>query len=78
VAPASRFQIVVASIFGITCLATKVYLTSRYGIVAVPWATLIAYLSLVMLPCAFYVPRALKHLHGAPNRVTIATPVVED
>ena len=73
-----RFQIVVASIFGVTCLAAKVYLTSRYGIVAVPWATLIAYLSIVMLPCAIYVPRAVKHLHGTPNRVTIATPVAED
>jgi hypothetical protein len=41
-------------------------------------ATLIAYLSVVMLPCAIYVPRALKHLLGAPNRVKIATPVVED
>jgi O-antigen/teichoic acid export membrane protein len=73
-----RFQIVVASIFGATCLAAKVYLTSRYGIVAVPWATLIVYLSIVMVPCAIYVPRALKDLHGAPHRVTIATPVVED
>ena len=73
-----RFQIIVASIFGVTCLAVKVYLTSRYGIVAVPWATLITYLSIVMLSCAIYVPRALKHLHRAPNLVTIATPVVED
>jgi O-antigen/teichoic acid export membrane protein len=73
-----RFQIVVASIFGVTCLAVKVYLTRRYGIVAVPWATLISYLSIVVLSCAIYVPRALKHLHRAPHPVTIATPVVED
>jgi O-antigen/teichoic acid export membrane protein len=32
-----RFQIIVASIFGVTCPAAKIYLTSRYGIVAVPW-----------------------------------------
>ena len=44
-----RFQIVVASIFGITCLAANVYLTRRYGIVAVPWATLLAYLPNVAL-----------------------------
>jgi O-antigen/teichoic acid export membrane protein len=73
-----RFQIVVASIFGVTCLATKVYLTGRYGIVAVPWATLITYLPIVMLSCAIYVPGALKRLHRGPNPVTIATPVVED
>lgn len=73
-----RFQIVVSSIFGVTCLAVKVYLTGRYGIVAVPWATLITYLAIVIFSCAIYVPRALKHLHRAPNRVTIATPVVED
>jgi O-antigen/teichoic acid export membrane protein len=73
-----RFQIVVASIFGVTCLALKVYLTGRYGIVAVPWATLITYLSIVMFSCVIYVPRALKGLHRAPNPVTIATPVVED
>lgn len=73
-----RFQIVVSSIFGVTCLAVKVYLTGHYGIVAVPWATLITYLSIVIFSCAIYLPRVLKHLHRAPNRVTIATPVVED
>jgi O-antigen/teichoic acid export membrane protein len=73
-----RFQIIVASIFGITCVAAKVYLTSRYGIVAVPWTTLITYLSIFMLSCAIYVPHVLKHLHRAPNPVTIATPVVAD
>jgi hypothetical protein len=36
------------------------------------------YLGMVMLPGAICVPRALKRRHGAPNRVTIATPVVED
>lgn len=73
-----RFQIIVASIFGVTCLATKVYLTRRYGIVAVPWATLVTYLSIVMLSCAVYVPRALNHLHRVPNPVTIATPIIEE
>jgi len=73
-----RFQIVVASIFGVACLVVKVYFTRRYGLVAVPWATLITYLSIVMLSCAIYVPRALKHLHRAPHPVTIATPVVAD
>jgi len=73
-----RFQIVAATIFGVTCLGLKIYLTERFGIVAVPWATLVTYVSIVGISCAIYVPRALKHLHPAPNPVTIATPVVED
>jgi O-antigen/teichoic acid export membrane protein len=73
-----RFQIVVASIFGVACLGLKIYLTGRFGIVAVPWATLLTYVSIVGVSCAIYVPRALKHLHPAPHPVTIATPVVED
>jgi O-antigen/teichoic acid export membrane protein len=73
-----RFQIIVASIFGVSCLAVKVYLTRRYGIVAVPWSTLVTYLSIVIVSCAIYVPRALRNLHGASDAVVIATPVVED
>ena len=56
----------------------KIYLTRRFGIVAVPWATLVTYLSIVGISCAVYVPRALRHLHAVPNPVTIATPVFED
>jgi O-antigen/teichoic acid export membrane protein len=73
-----RFQIVMASIFGLACLGLKIYLTGRFGIVAVPWATLLTYVSIVGISCAIYVPRALKHLHPAPHPVTMATPVVED
>src|SRR5580698_319715 len=73
-----RFQIIVASIFGVACLAVKIYLTHRYGIVAVPWATLITYLAIVIFSCTIYLPRALKHLHRAYNLITVASPVVED
>lgn len=73
-----RFQIVIASIFGITCVATKIYVTKRYGIVAVPWATLVTYCSIVAVSCAIYVPGALRHLQRSPNPVTIATPVIEE
>lgn len=69
-----RFQVFVASIFGVCCLVTKVLLTRHYGIVAVPWATIIAYASIVVLPVAVYIPRALKHLHATSMQVTIATP----
>lgn len=73
-----KFQIVMASIFGVACLSMKVYLTRRFGIIGVPWATLITYISIVGISCAIYVPRALKHLHSAPSDVIMATPVVEE
>jgi O-antigen/teichoic acid export membrane protein len=73
-----RFQIVMACAFGLTCLGVKIYLTRRFGIVAVPWATLLTYVSIVGVSCAIYVPRALKQLHRAPIMVTMATPVVEE
>jgi hypothetical protein len=72
-----RFQIIVASTFGICCVALKIFLTSRYGIAAVPWATLLTYLPISMLSSAIYVPRALRHLTRAANPVTVATPVIE-
>lgn len=73
-----RFQIVVASIFGLACLGLKIYLTGRFGIAAVPWATLLTHVSIVGISCAIYVPRALHHLHPPANPVTIATPVIEE
>ena len=69
-----RFQIVFALIFGVVCLGTKVYLTRRFGIEAVPWATVLTFVPFVALPCIVYVPRALRHLHVAHDRVQIATP----
>ena len=73
-----RFQIVMASCFGLACLAVKIYFTRHFGVVGVPWATLLTYLSIVGISCAIYVPRALRHLHKAPKTVLVATPVVEE
>jgi len=73
-----RFQIVVASIFGVACLAAKIYLTSRHGVVAIPWATLMTYLPTIVLASAIYVPRVLRNLHRKPYPISIATPVLED
>ena len=73
-----RAQIAIASLFGVACLVVKVYLTRRFGVAAVPWATLLTYLLLVAIPYAIYVPRALKRLNRAPNEVLIATPVIEE
>jgi len=73
-----RFQIIVASSFGLACLGLKIYLTRRFGIVAVPWATLVTYVSIVGVSSFIYVPYAFRHLRPLPNPVTVATPVVED
>jgi hypothetical protein len=66
------------SIFGVACLVLKVFFIRRFGIVAVPWATLLTYVPVVGIACAIFLPRAMKHLHPSPNLVTIASPVIED
>ena len=57
-----RFQIIVASIFGIGCLSLKILLTQRYGIAGVPWATIITYSLLAAFPYFVYVPRLLRRM----------------
>ena len=69
-----RFQIIVALIFGAACVTAKVYATRRFGIQAMPWATLFTYLPLVALPCLIYVPRALRQLKAPAMPVKSATP----
>jgi len=57
-----KFQVIVATIFGIGCLLVKILLTRHYGIAGVPWATVITYALLTVLPCAWYVPRLLRKM----------------
>jgi O-antigen/teichoic acid export membrane protein len=57
-----KFQVVVASIFGIGCLLTKLVFTHLYGVAGVPWATIITYLVFAVIPYAWYVPRAIKQM----------------
>ncbi|MGB8481130.1 MAG: oligosaccharide flippase family protein [Acidobacteriaceae bacterium] len=57
-----KFQVIVATIFGIGCLLVKVLLTHHYGIAGIPWATVITYALLTVLPCAWYVPRLLRKI----------------
>ena len=57
-----RFQVIVASIFGIGCVITKVAFVHHFGIIGVPWATISAYLLLNALPCALYIPSYLRRL----------------
>ncbi len=57
-----RFQVVIATIFGIVCVITKVFFVRHLGIIGVPWATFISYSFLIVFPCAVYVPRFFRRL----------------
>lgn len=57
-----RFQVVVASIFGIGCLTTKVLFVHHFGVTGVPWATISSYVLLSVLPCTLYVPFFIRRL----------------
>ena len=60
-----RFQVIVASIFGVGCLTTKVIFVHRFGIIGIPWATIIAYALLTVLPCLLYIPSSVRRLSTA-------------
>lgn len=57
-----RFQVIVASIFGVGCLLIKIFFTRHFGIVGVPWATILTYILLNVIPCVIYVPRVLRKM----------------
>ncbi|WP_158785758.1 lipopolysaccharide biosynthesis protein [Granulicella sp. L46] len=60
-----RIQLVVATVFGVACLATKITFIHHYGISGIPWATLCAYMVTVVLPYSLYVPRVVGRLANA-------------
>lgn len=60
-----RFQIIVASVFGVGCMAAKLLLVKRLGVSALPWATIGSYLLLNAIPSAFFVPRMLRKMDAA-------------
>jgi O-antigen/teichoic acid export membrane protein len=64
-----RFQVLIASTFGIGCLTIKVLFIRHFGIVGVPWATIVAYAILTALPCALYIPRVVKRLGIAKTTI---------
>ncbi len=57
-----KFQIIVALMFGVGCVASKLIFVRYFGLVAVPWSTIISYGLLNMLPCLFFVPKAMRGL----------------
>jgi O-antigen/teichoic acid export membrane protein len=63
-AAAVRFQIYVSVSFGVLCLAIKVPFARHYGLIAVPWATIISYLLFEAIPWIFFVPLVLRNLEA--------------
>jgi O-antigen/teichoic acid export membrane protein len=71
-----RFQIVVASLFGIACVTAKIVLVPRYGIAAVPWSTLITYLVFCVLPYVFYLQRHFSQARPVPQTFGCEAPML--
>jgi O-antigen/teichoic acid export membrane protein len=64
-----RFQVVIASIFGVGCLTFKIFLIRRYGIEGIPWATILSYGLFVVIPYAIYVPQIVRRLQSSTESV---------
>jgi hypothetical protein len=62
-----RFQVIVASIFGIGCVLTKMFFVRHFGIVGVPWATIFGYVLLSALPSILYIPRIIRRMQRASD-----------
>lgn len=56
-----RYQVVVAIIFAMACLATKVTAVGYVGIAGVPWATIATYSLISLAPTIVLLPRLLAH-----------------
>jgi O-antigen/teichoic acid export membrane protein len=61
-----HFQIVTASLFGVSCIVAKVYLARHVGIAGIPWATIFTWGLLNFLPLMLYVRWKLQHLPISP------------
>jgi O-antigen/teichoic acid export membrane protein len=57
-----HLQIVVAAIFGVSCITAKVYLARRYGSAGLPWATIFTWGLLNFAPLMIYVRWKLRHM----------------
>jgi O-antigen/teichoic acid export membrane protein len=68
-----RFQVIVATGFGMTCVATKVLLLQRFGIVGIPWATVLTYMLVNVPPYIWYVPLLLKRLGADAGKAGVGS-----
>ena len=63
-----RLQLVVATIFGAACLTLKILFIRHFGIVDIPWATILSYAVMVVLPYSLYVPRTVHRMQTTVNQ----------
>ncbi len=66
-----QFQVITTGIFGIACLALKIWLAPRYGITGIPWATILAFVVLSIPPYLFYIPRLLNRIEDSANAIRL-------
>jgi O-antigen/teichoic acid export membrane protein len=57
-----RFQVVTHCIFGVSCVTAKLWFVHRYGVTGIPWATVITYSLLIIVPNALYVPQLISRI----------------
>ena len=57
-----RFQLVTATLFGVTCIVAKIYLARRFGVAGIPWATVVTAAAFNYVPLLFYVRRKMRQL----------------
>jgi len=62
-----RPQVIIAVVFAICALAVKIGFVRRWGIDAMPWATLLTYVCLTGLPYVFIVPRVATRICATPT-----------
>jgi O-antigen/teichoic acid export membrane protein len=61
-----KFQVIVASIFGAACVSAKLYGARRYGVAAIPWATVLTYFLCYVIPCILFVPGIIHRVCQSP------------
>lgn len=60
-----RFQVIVTSVFGVGCLTLKLFFVRYFGIAAIPWAAILAYVLLGVVPFVAYVPKILRRMESS-------------
>ena len=63
-----RLQLVIASAFGVVCPIAKILLVHHFGIRGVPWATILSYTFVVVLPYSVFVPKLVRSLQGSDQK----------
>lgn len=55
-----KFQVIVASAFGVACVLGKLYAARNFGAAVIPWAQVVTYLLCHVVPCVLFIPGILN------------------